>query len=96
MANRKLPNNPKAAYMLGKLHGVQETMGSVAMTLCDKFGWHIAEETEDEHDDKSIRRLYDCIVSLTEEINAGRIRHKDIKEILLYEYNATFEGKNGF
>lgn len=38
---RPLPNNPKQAYMLGKLHGTQDTMGNVAMVLLDKCGWHI-------------------------------------------------------
>lgn len=90
MKKPKIPNNPTKAYMLGKLHGTQENMGSTAMVLCDKFGWHIKEQTVDEHDTQSIQYLYDCLVELTEEINAGRIRHKDIKEVLAEEYNAAF------
>lgn len=35
---RTLPNNPKQAYMLGKLHGTQDTMGNVAMVPKDECG----------------------------------------------------------
>ena len=67
---RPLPNNPKQAYMLGKLHGTQDTMGNVAMVLLDKCGWHIKEQTADARDTMSISYLYECIVALAEEINA--------------------------
>ena len=77
---RPLPNNPKQAYMLGKLHGTQDTMGNVAMVLLDKCGWHIKEQTADAHDTMSISYLYECIVALAEEINAGRIKRKDIAD----------------
>lgn len=90
MGKPKIPNNPMQAYMTGKLHGTRETMGSVAMILCDKFGWHIREQTEDEHDQQSIAYLYDCIVELTNEINSGRIKHKDISEVLAEEHNTQF------
>lgn len=35
---RSLPNNPKQAYMMGKLHGTQATMGNVTMVLKDECG----------------------------------------------------------
>lgn len=35
---RPLPNNPKQAYMLGKLHGTQSTMGNVEMVPNDECG----------------------------------------------------------
>ena len=35
---RPLPNNPKQAYMLGKLHGTQDTMDNVAMVPKDECG----------------------------------------------------------
>lgn len=35
---RPLPNNPKQAYMSGKLHGTQGTMSNVAMVLKDECG----------------------------------------------------------
>lgn len=46
---RSMPNNPKQAYMLGKLHGTQDTMGNVAMVLLDKCGWHIKQVLAEEH-----------------------------------------------
>lgn len=87
---RPLPNNPKQAYMLGKLHGTQDTMGNVAMVLLDKCGWHIKEQTADAHDIMSISYLYECIVALAEGINAGRIKRKDIKQVLAEEHNVVF------
>jgi hypothetical protein len=87
---RSLPNNPKQAYMLGKLHGTQDTMGNVAMVLLDKCGWHIKEQTADAHDTMSISYLYECIVALAEEINDGRIKRKDIKQVLAEEHNVVF------
>lgn len=91
MKKPKIPNNPARAYMLGKLHGTQENMGNVAMVLCDKFGWHIEEKTDDEHDAQSIQRLYNCLVELAEEINSGRIKHKDIADVLAEEHHAIFD-----
>lgn len=35
---RPLPNNQKQAYMPGKLHGTQDTMGNVAMVPKDECG----------------------------------------------------------
>ena len=35
---RPLPNHPKQAYMLGKLHGAQATMGNAAMVPKDECG----------------------------------------------------------
>lgn len=87
---RPLHNNPKQAYMLGKLHGTQDTMGNVAMVLLDKCGWHIKEQTADVHDTMSISYLYECIVALAEEINDGRIKRKDIKQVLAEEHNVAF------
>lgn len=86
-----MPNNPMQAYLLGQRHGNQQALGSVAMVLFDKFGWHGKERTEDERDQQSIAYLYDCIIDLTKEINSGRIKHKDIKEVLAEEYKVAFE-----
>lgn len=36
---RPLPNNPKQAYMLGKLHGTQGTMGNVALVRANLPEW---------------------------------------------------------
>lgn len=76
---------------MGKRQGVQDTMGIVAMALVDKFGWHQHEETEDVHDTKSVQYLYDCLVDLIKEVNAGRIKHKDIRKVLEEECNIVFE-----
>lgn len=86
-----LPNNPMQAYLLGQRHGTQKTMGSVAMVLTDKFGFHVKENTADERDLKSVEYLYNCIVELTTEVNEGRITHKDIKQVLAEEHNTVFE-----
>lgn len=86
-----IPNNPMKAYMLGKRHGAQETMDLVAMTLIDKCGFHAKREVPD--DTQSIDFLYRQIVSYATEINEGRIKRKEIKDMLAEE--AQIEFKDG-
>lgn len=78
----------------GRLIGTRENMDMVAMVLCDKFGFHVREQTEDAHDTQSIEYLYNCIVELTKEINDGRIRRRDIKSTIAEEYKIEF-GEGG-
>lgn len=88
---KTLPNNPMKAYMMGKLQGTRENMDMVAMVLCDKCGFHIREESADTHDTMSIEYLYNQIVELTKEINAGRIKRKDIKSAIAEDYKVVFD-----
>lgn len=74
----------------GRLIGTRENMDVVAMVLLDKMGFHVAEETEDEHDRKSIAYLYACIVDTVDEINSGKIKRRHIKDMLGEEYNVIF------
>ena len=50
----------------------------------------LKEQTADVHDTMSISYLYECIVALAEEINDGRIKRKDIKQVLAEEHNVAF------
>lgn len=60
------------------------------LVVLDKCGWHIKEQAADAHDTMSISYLYECIVALAEEINDGRIKRKDIKQVLAEEHNVVF------
>ena len=87
----KIPNNPQQAYLMGKRHGTQENMDLVAMALTDKCGFHVREETEDCRDTKSVAYLYEQLEYYAAEINAGRIKRKDIKKMLAEEQSLAFE-----
>lgn len=76
--------------MRGRLEGVQQTMDLCAMTLLDKCGWHVKEETPDSHDTRSLQYFYDCVVETTKEINEGRIRRRHIRDMLAEEYGVEF------
>ena len=84
----EIPNNPLKAYIKGRQHGSQEQMDKVSMALIDKAGWHGKSETPD--DRQSIEWLYGQLVYYTEEITAGRITRRDIKEMLKEEANIRF------
>ena len=47
---RPVPNNPAKAYELGRLDGTKQCMDNVSCVLLDKLGFHVMEETADEHD----------------------------------------------
>lgn len=82
--------------MKGKLQGTRENMDMIGMVLQDKFGWHVREETPDGHDTMSLEYLFNCIVELTQEINNGYVKRKDIRKTLAEEYKVSFtEGKKG-
>ena len=51
---RPVPNNPAKAYELGRLDGTKQCMDNVSCVLLDKCGFHVREETADEHDTKSL------------------------------------------
>lgn len=91
MSRNKIPNNPAQAYIAGKLDGTRENMDIVGMVLLDKMGFHPHEETTDEHDQKSLQYLWDCIVSLKEEICAGTVTRRNFKDVLADEYNVYFD-----
>lgn len=84
----KLPNNPQKAYLLGKRHGTQDNMDLVAMALIDKAGWSV--KSDDPADRTNISWLYDQLLYYAEEINSGRIKRRDVKEILQDESNLIF------
>lgn len=54
---RPVPNNPAKAYELGRLDGTKQCMDNVSCVLLDKFGFHVREETADEHDTRSLEYL---------------------------------------
>lgn len=83
-----IPNNPLQAYMTGKRHGAQETMDKTAMALLDKAGWHV--KSEGPEDRNSIEWLYGQLEYYTEEISTGRIKRRDIKEVLREESKLEF------
>lgn len=76
--------------MKGKLQGTRENMDMIGMVLQDKFGWHVREETEDGHDTMSLEYLFNCLVELTQEINNGYVKRKDIRKTLADEYKVAF------
>ena len=76
--------------MKGKLQGTRENMDMIGMVLQDKFGWHVREETDDEHDTMSLEYLFKCLVELTQEINNGYVKRKDIRQTLSEEYKVAF------
>lgn len=76
--------------MKGKLQGTRENMDMIGMVLQDKFGWHVREETPDGHDTMSLEYLFNCIVELTQEINNGYVKRKDIRKTLADEYKVAF------
>lgn len=51
---RPVPNNPAKAYELGRLDGTKQCMDNVSCVLLDKLGFHVREETADEHDTRSL------------------------------------------
>ena len=78
--------------MKGKLQGTRENMDMIGMVLQDKFGWHAREETTDSHDTMSLEYLFKCLVELTNEINNGYVKRKDIRKTLSDEYKVAFTG----
>ena len=76
--------------MKGKLQGTRENMDMIGMVLQDKFGWHVREETPDGHDTMSLEYLFDCLVELTQAINNGYVKRKDIRKTLSEEYKVAF------
>ena len=81
--------------MKGKLQGTRENMDMIGMdmigmVLQDKFGWHVREETQDSHDTMSLEYLFKCLVELTNEINNGYVKRKDIRKTLSDEYKVAF------
>ena len=76
--------------MKGKLQGTRENMDMIGMVLQDKFGWHVREETPDGHDTLSLEYLFNCLVELTQEINNGYVKRRDIRKTLSEEYKVAF------
>lgn len=80
-----IPNNPAKAYLAGQKIGHKNTMMLVATVLRDKMGFHVREETEDERDAMSIKYFWDCCDELADEVRNGRIKLKDIEQMLMEE-----------
>ena len=83
---RPIPNNPAKAYELGRLDGTKQCMDNVSCVLLDKLGFHVREETADEHDTRSLEYLQRCLVELVEAKNNGYIKAADIEKALHGEY----------
>lgn len=83
---RPVPNNPAKAYEMGRLDGTKQCMDNVSCVLLDKLGFHVREETADEHDTKSLEYLQQCLVELVEAKNNGYIKMADIEKALWGEY----------
>lgn len=83
---RPVPNNPAKAYELGRLDGTKQCMDNVSCVLLDKCGFHVREETSDEHDTRSLEYLQQCLVELVEAKNNGYIKMADIEKALRGEY----------
>lgn len=83
---RPVPNNPAKAYELGRLDGTKQCMDNVSCVLLDKCGFHVREETADEHDTRSLEYLQQCLVELVEAKNNGYIKKADIEKALRSEY----------
>ena len=84
---RPVPNNPAKAYELGRLDGTKQCIDNVSCVLLDKCGFHVREETADEHDTRSLEYLQQCLVELVEAKNNGYIKMIDIEKALHGEYN---------
>ena len=84
---RPVPNNPAKAYELGRLDGTKQCMDNVSCVLLDKLGFHVREETADEHDTRSLEYLQKCLVELVEAKNNGYVKMEDIEKALRGEYN---------
>lgn len=80
------PNNPAKAYELGRLDGTKQCMDNVSCVLLDKCGFHVREETADEHDTRSLEYLQQCLVELVEAKNNGYVKMADIEKALRGEY----------
>ena len=83
---RPVPNNPAKAYELGRLDGTKQCMDNVSCVLLDKCGFHVREETADEHDTRSLEYLQQCLVELVEAKNSGYVTKKDIADALRSDY----------
>lgn len=83
---KTLPNNPMRAYQQGKLMGTKQNMDLVSEVLLTKFGFHVREETADEHDTRSLEYLQQCLVELVEAKNNGYVKMADIEKALRGEY----------
>lgn len=83
---RPVPNNPAKAYELGRLDGTKQCMDNVSCVLLDKCGFHVREETADEHDTRSLEYLQQCLVELVDAKNNGYIKMADIEKALRGEY----------
>lgn len=83
---RPVPNNPAKAYELGRLDGTKQCMDNVTCVLLDKCGFHVREETADEHDTRSLEYLQQCLVELVEAKNNGYVKMADIEKALRGEY----------
>jgi hypothetical protein len=83
---KPVPNNPAKAYELGRLDGTKQCMDNVSCVLLDKCGFHVREETADEHDTRSLEYLQQCLVELVEAKNNGYIKMADIEKALHGEY----------
>lgn len=96
MAKQHMSRDEKL-IMKGKLQGTRENMDMIGMVLQDKFGWHVREETADGHDTMSLEYLFNCLVELTDAINNGYVKRKDIKKTLAEEYKVEYTGgENGY
>lgn len=83
---RPVPNNPAKAYELGRLDGTKQCMDNVSCVLLDKCGFHVREETADEHDTRSLEYLQQCLVELVDAKNNGYVKMADIEKALRGEY----------
>lgn len=83
---KTLPNNPMKAYQQGKLIGTKQNMDLVSEVLLTKFGFHVREETADEHDTRSLEYLQQCLVELVDAKNNGYVKMADIEKALRGEY----------
>ena len=84
---RPVPNNPAKAYELGRLDGTKQCMDNVSCVLLDKLGFHVREETADEHDTRSLEYLQQCLAEQVDARNNGYIKMADIEKTLHGEYN---------
>lgn len=74
------------AQRLGRDYGTKQCMDNVSCFLLDKCGFHVREETADEHDTRSLEYLQQCLVELVEAKNNGYIKMVDIEKALRGEY----------
>lgn len=61
-------------------------MDNVSCVLLDKLGFHVMEETADEHDTRSLEYLQQCLVELVEAKSNGYVKMADIEKALRGEY----------